>query len=67
MISGPFSTEPRQEEVRRGIGPKAWIVGDIRREFCILPLAPLREPRANAAKTGNRSPGGMDHERQGSP
>src|SRR3984893_8197201 len=32
-----------------------FIVGDIRREFCILPLAPLREPRANAARTRNRS------------
>jgi hypothetical protein len=35
--------------------PEASIVGDIRPEFCILPVAPLREPRANAAKTGNRS------------
>jgi hypothetical protein len=47
--------------------PEALIVGDIRREFCILPVAPLREPRANAAKNRKPLPGGMNHERQGSP
>ena len=55
MISGPFPANPGGRRFECGIGPKASIVGDIRREFCILPLAPLREPRANAARTENRS------------
>jgi len=56
MISGyPARLSRDRKRFDRGIGPKASIIGDIRREFCILPVAPLREPRANAARTRNRS------------